>query len=181
MSDEAKQSRADRLAAFDALVVAYEARLLRYTARLVADRNAAQDVVQDTFIRLHRKWQEPMEDSPKLASWLYRVAHNRAVDHVRRMARRQDLHTRHAEEQPEHVLPDRGEAFRISDAAGQAVTALKSLSLREQQLVILKVYEEKSYKEISDITGLKTGNVGYILHHAMRKMAAQMQRGGNHE
>ena len=181
MAAEVKQTRTERLAAFDAVVAEYEARLLRYAARVVNDHNAAQDVVQDTFIRLFRKWDEPLTPSPKLSSWLYRVAHNRAVDHIRRTSRRQDLHTRHAEEQDCYSAPDRGEGFRVSDGAARAVGALKTLSLREQQLVILKVYKEKSYQEISDITGLKTGNVGYILHHAMRKMAAQLRRVGDHD
>jgi RNA polymerase sigma-70 factor (ECF subfamily) len=60
----------------------------------------------------------------------------------------------------------------------RARSALRSLSPREQQLVILKVYEEKSYREISEITGLTSGNVGYILHHAMRKMAQLLKKGG---
>ena len=50
------------------------------------------------------------------------------------------------------------------------------MSLREQQLVILKVYEEMSYKEISEITDLTVSNVGYILHHAMRKMADALKK-----
>jgi len=55
---------------------------------------------------------------------------------------------------------------------------LRTLSAREQQLVILKVYEEKTYKEISEITGLSAGNVGYILHHAMKKMSQVLKQDG---
>lgn len=53
------------------------------------------------------------------------------------------------------------------------------LNHREQQLVILKVYEEKSYREISGITGLTVGNVGYILHHAMKKLARHLREESN--
>jgi len=80
-----------------------------------------------------------------------------------------------SEEKDHTVQPNRGEAFRISDEAARAVKALHTLSLRDQQLVILKIYEGKSYKEISDITELTVSNVGYILHHAMKKMAKELK------
>jgi len=172
---ERRRDRARRLAAFDTVVSTYEGALLRYAARVLGNPNAAEDVVQNTFIRLFRKWNDAFEPSPQLSSWLYRVAHNCAVDHLRREARRRDLHHRQAGEQAEFAPPDRGTAFRIGEAAARAAAALQTLSLRERQLVVLKVYEEKSYREIGDITGLTVSNVGYILHHAMKKLAAALE------
>jgi RNA polymerase sigma-70 factor (ECF subfamily) len=165
----------DRREAFESVVSTYETALLRYAARVVRDSAAAQDVVQETFLRLFRTWRDPLEPGPQIASWLYRVAHNCAVDHLRKEQRRQVLHLHHAGQSDEFAPPDRGSAFRVGEDAERAAAALKRLSLREQQLVILKVYEEKSYKEIGEITGLSTGNVGYILHHAMRKLAAELR------
>ena len=173
-----KAIQAESAAAFEVIVAHYEARLIRYAARITGSADAAQDVVQDAFIRLFRRWKDALEPSPQLSSWLFRVTHNRAVDAVRKRSRWSDVEKRHADEQPETVPPDRGADFRISDQAARAEEALRTLSAREQQLVILKVYEEKSYKEIGEITGLTTGNVGYILHHAMRKMAAAYKEGG---
>lgn len=164
------------MAAFEAVVRRYEAALLRYAARMTCDSNAAEDVVQDTFIRLFRKWNGGLEPSPMLSSWLYRVAHNCAVDHLRRETRRRDLHLRQAEETDETVEPDGGPGRPIGEAAERAAAALKKLDMRERQLVVLKVYEEKSYREIGDITGLTVGHVGYILHHAMKKMAAELEK-----
>jgi RNA polymerase sigma factor (sigma-70 family) len=169
----------ERLEAFEAVVAHYEAALIRYAARVLNDADAAQDVAQETFLRLLRHWREPLEVCPKLSNWLYRVAHNCAVDHIRRTARRHLLHREAAGAGPDHAPPDRGADFRISEAAARAAEALQTLNLRERQLVILKVYEDKSYREIADITGLSTGNVGYILHHAMKKLAAAL--GGKRE
>lgn len=171
-----KVPKAERRAAFERIVSTYEAALLRYAGRLVPKADAAQDVVQDAFIRLFNKWQDELEPSPRLSSWLYRVVHNRAVDHVRKESRRHALHLRHAAQSPEFAVPNRGEGFRISAAAERAVLALHHLSPREQQVVVLQIYEDKSYREISEITGLTTGNVGYILHHAMRKMADELKK-----
>jgi RNA polymerase sigma-70 factor (ECF subfamily) len=166
----------DRLRDFAAVVETYEAPLLRYVRRMVASDDLAQDVVQNAFIRLYRRWTDPLSPSPQISAWLYRVAHNCAVDHLRNETRRRELHQRHAVEQPEHVGPNCGEGFHLSEAAEQVAAALQSLPLRDRQLVILKVYEEKSYKEISDITGLSVSNVGYILHHAMRRLADELKR-----
>lgn len=176
MKKEQKRAQARRLAAFEVVVSEYEAALLRYAGRILHNDNAAQDVVQNAFIRLFRRWEDDMTPSPKLSSWLYRVTHNCAVDYLRKESRRHLLHTRLAEEHAKFAPPDRGKAFRISEAAEGAAAALKTLKLREQQLVVLKVYEEKSYKEISEITGLTVSNVGYILHHAMKKMAAELKK-----
>jgi RNA polymerase sigma factor (sigma-70 family) len=175
MGSQMRRGRQQRVAAFEAVVSAYEAALLRYATRLVCDPNTAQDVVQNTFLKLHRNWDEPMEPSPKLASWLYRVTHNEAIDYIRKTTRKRDLHARHAKEGPTSVAPNRGSGFAISESATLAATCLHDLSDRERELVILKIYEEKSYKEISGITGLTTGNVGYILHHAMKTLAARLK------
>lgn len=176
MNKEQKKAQARRLEAFGVVVSEYEAALLRYAGRILHNDNAAQDVVQNAFIRLFKSWTDEMSPSPKLSSWLYRVTHNCAVDYLRKESRRHLLHTRHADEQAKFAPPDRGKEFRISEAAEGAVVALKSLKMREQQLVVLKVYEEKSYKEISEITGLTVSNVGYILHHAMKKMAVELKK-----
>lgn len=176
MNPDRQQLKADKLDAFERLVAEYEAQLLRYAGRLLNASDAAQDVVQESFIRLFNNWEGELEPSANLSSWLYRVAHNCAVDLMRKDTRRSMLHVRHAAETDEEVPPNRGEGFHMSEQAEQAAAALRELDIREQQLVILKVYEEKSYREISQITGLSMGNVGYILHHAMKKLAAALRK-----
>jgi len=168
--------REQKRAEFEAVVSAYEGPLLRYCTRILRDADGAQDVVQDTFLRLFRTWKDELRPCPLMSSWLYRVAHNCAVDRIRWRSRRDLIHTRHAAEQPDSLAPDCGASSHVSDDAQQAVRALHALSLREQQLVILKVFEEKSYKEIGEITGLTVTNVGYILHFAMKKLAAELKR-----
>lgn len=169
-----RKERQVEQAAYEQIVLHYEVRLIRYATRVTGSGDAAQDVVQDTFIRLFRHWTGDLDPSPALSGWLYRVTHNRAVDEVRRRSRRTDIETRHAAEQPESIPPPVAADATLTQ---RAEIALRVLDSREQQLVILKVYEGKSYKEISEITGLTAGNVGYILHHAMKKMAKTLKTG----
>lgn len=165
--------------AFARVVAEYESRLLRYVARLTGNASSAEDIVQETLVRLARSWHDALEPSPQLQGWLYRVAHNEAIDHLRRESRLRILHRRHAEEQGEMFARDhaRDDVDPDSGRAAAAEKALQCLSDRERELVTLKVYERKSYKEISAITGLTVGNVGYILHNAMKKLAAILARG----
>ena len=160
----------DRLGAFRRLFDAYEGVLLRYAARLTGNATAAEDIVQNTFVKFIRKWQKKVEVSSETASWLYRVAHNEAIDHLRGETRLRKLHAEHGEE----CMSKPSENGEISERAENAAEALSKLSDRERQLVVLKVYEEKSYKEIAEITGLTVGNVGFILHTAIKKLAAML-------
>jgi RNA polymerase sigma-70 factor (ECF subfamily) len=171
-----------RLDALERVMSVYETQLLRYAGRIASNPSAAQDIVQETFVRLVRKWHAPFEPGPAISSWLYRVAHNCAVDFIRRESRASVLHGKHAEQQEAAADPEIDRKDGLSDRAILAMNALKTLNDREQQLVVLKVMEEKSYREISEITGLSTGNVGYILHHAMKKLAVAISRmGDEHE
>ena len=103
MSDP--DTRARKRAAFEHMVATYEAPLLRYAARLLRDPDAAQDAVQNAFLRLYRNWPGAWEPGPAVSSWLYRVTHNAAVDYLRRESRLQTLHQREAEEQPQELPP----------------------------------------------------------------------------
>lgn len=162
-------------AEFEAIVDEYQAPLLRYAGRIMNNRVLAQDVVQCAFIKLSRSWKAEYVPSPPMSAWLYRVTHNCAVDMIRKVSRRQDLHDRNAEEQ--RVRDDKEDQPRRyhEDTSELVNAALEVLDIRERQLVILKIYEEKSYNEMSEITGLGQGNVGYILHHAMKKLAKRIK------
>ncbi len=169
-----REQQQQRAAAFEQVVHHYESRLLRYATSIVNNADLAQDVVQDVFIRLFRKWREDFEPSAALSSWLYRTTHNCAVDVVRKYERRNRVEREHQEIAPEPVV---SHPIGEDDSNAQRVArALAALPARDRELLTLKVYEDKSYKEIGAITGLSVGNVGYILHHAMRKLADALEQ-----
>lgn len=174
MGTDPEKGKADRRVQFETLVAECESSLLRYVTRILNSPDAAQDVVQDTLIRCYRNWDGDLTPSSPLMSWLYRVAHNRAIDVLRQMNRQETAYEAHTLEEIDRV-DARQSAGEISDAAQRASEALRTLTLREQQIIILKVYEERSYKEISDLLGLSVSNVGYILHYAMKKLAGALK------
>jgi RNA polymerase sigma-70 factor (ECF subfamily) len=176
MGTEADLAKPDRRAQFEALVAECETPLLRYVSRILNSSDAAQDVVQDTFIRCYWVWEGELVPGPPLMSWLYRVAHNRAIDTLRQSNRREAAHEIHSRAVQSEKESHRNETMGVSEAAERASEVLRTLSLREQQVVVLKVYEDRSYREISDLLGISVGNVGYILHHAMRKLAETLRK-----
>jgi len=167
----------DRAGLMETVVAEHESGLLRYAARLLNSRSAAEDVVQSVFIKLFRAWGEGLRPSERLKAWLYRVTHNEAVDHIRRESRLQELHARHAAEQPADC-PDGVNCAGPEEKRQEVLLHLQGLDPREQQVLLLRLEEGLSYKEIADVTGRTVGNVGNILHHAVRKLSVSLKQAG---
>jgi len=162
----------------DAVITHYEAPLLRYAGRLLNDPSAAQDVVQAVFLKLCKHWKNGARPSAQLKGWLYRVTHNQAVDHIRRESRIRVLHERHAEEragdvdEAGHPQLDRSEALQL------ALRFLPKLPEAERQVLLLRLQQGLSYKEIAEVTRRSEGNVGCLLHHAAHHLSEHLKRAG---
>jgi RNA polymerase sigma-70 factor (ECF subfamily) len=172
-SEEA--NRAPRAETIEELFSALESPLLNYSVRLTGESGAAEDVVQEAFMRLQVQFAEVRE--PR--RWLYRTVHNLALNH-RRQGRKVvpvdfDSGEASTAADPE-PLPD--EQIVRTEGIGLVRLSLESLDERSRELVSLKFNENLSYKQISERTGLKIGHVGYLLHHALKTMAADLARNG---
>lgn len=163
----------------EAIVAEFETPLLRYATRILNNPSAAQDVVQNTFIKLFQRWKPGMHASAGLKSWLYRVAHNEAVDTIRRESRLHVLHEKQVNDPAVGSCPDgRDCAMTLSEQHRAVLAQLHTLQPREQQVLLLRLEEGLSYKDISRITGRSEGNVGNLLHHAVRKLSASLRKAG---
>ena len=158
---------------FDAL----ESPLLNYVLRLVGDLGVAEDIVQEAFMRLHTNFEEIRE--PR--RWLYRTAHNLALNHRRDTRKIVPLDPptedgANADAADPQPLPD--EQIARLEGIGLVRLSLETLDDRSRELVRLKFHDDLSYKEIAARTGLSTGNVGFILHHALKTIAAELAKTG---
>lgn len=156
----------------ETIVIEHEAALLRYASSLLRDPHAAQDVVQNVFIKLFAQWTPHAKPSEALRAWLFRVTHNEAIDAIRRRKRLDFLHLRQAQE----ITPPSRSSSPDEDRMEQVLAAVRKLDLTEQQVVLLRLQEGLSYQEIGGITGRSEGNVGCILHHAVKKLGRWVQR-----
>jgi RNA polymerase sigma-70 factor (ECF subfamily) len=172
-------SGADRRLLMEAVVAAHEQGLLRYAARILNNSASAEDVVQNVFIKLFRSWPGDGRPADRLKPWLYRVTHNEAVDHIRRESRLQLLHARHSEDVPAECPDGRNcPGSREEERRALVLEHLRKLDDREQQVLLLRLEEGLSYRDISEVTGRTEGNVGNILHHAVKKLSASLRRAG---
>jgi RNA polymerase sigma factor (sigma-70 family) len=169
----------DRSESVAELFKALEAPLLGYALRLVPDADMAQDIVQEAFLRLHGQFDQVR--TPR--SWLYRTVHNLALNHRRDTAKIVPLSTEETGEAPAPAeavdlapLPD--EQIARWEGIGLVRLGLQNLDARSRQLLELKFNQGLSYKEISVITGLTVGHVGYVLHHALKALAAELTKAG---
>ncbi len=153
-----------------------ESPLLAYARRLLGDFAVAEDVVQEAFMKLHTQFKKVLTPQP----WLYRTVHNLAVDHQRRTNRivllgdakdGDDLANDASDAQP---MPD--EQIARWEGVGLVRLVLETLDERSREIIRLRFYEDLSYKEISGRTGLTVGHVGYLLHHALKAMAVELEK-----
>lgn len=156
---------------FEAALEAHQTPLLRYAMRLVRDEDAAQDIVQEVFLRLFRS--PPREGhSRQISTWLYRVAHNLCIDHIRKESRMREQE-RFIPQPAQGALPSDG-LSREETRRGLEILMMR-LSANQRTVLILKIEEGKSYREISEITGLSISNVGFQIHYALKKLAGLMR------
>lgn len=176
---EAGREAATESETIEAVFLALESPLLSYALRLVKEPSAAEDLVQEAFMRLHAEFQEVRE--PR--RWLYRTVHNLALNQQRAMRKIVPLAPELATEAAEaddpidpQPLPD--EQIARWEGIGLVRLSLEALDSRSRELVRLKFTDGLSYKEMSARTGLTVGHVGYLLHHALKRIADEFSRVG---
>jgi RNA polymerase sigma factor (sigma-70 family) len=175
-SADIEKASFSRVQMMEAVMAEHETALLRYAARIVNNPLTAEDVVQNVFIKLFKVWKKGMKPSKKLKGWLYRVTHNEAVDFVRRESRLKVLHTKQADQQAVECSDGIHCPAPVEDKVEQVLALLSKLHPREQQVVVLRLQEGMSYREISEVTGRTEGRVGSILHGAVKKLAGELRR-----
>jgi RNA polymerase sigma factor (sigma-70 family) len=158
-----------------ALYAAQESALLHYARTLVNHEEAAQDIVQEAFLRLHGNF----DSVRKPQAWLYRTVHNLAMNHLRAGRKTVPFEAEASgrdELSDAHPLPD--EQIERIEAIGQTRLCLDGIEARKRELIRLKFEEGLSYKEISARMNLSMSNVGYLLHHALKELAAALAKAG---
>lgn len=161
------------------LFAALESPLLGYALRYTGEAALAEDVVQEAFMKLHEQFAEVQ--TPR--RWLYRTVHNLALNQRRAVAKTVSLNpvldneTFSADEAADPALLPDEQIIRL-EGIGLVRISLAALDPRSRELVRLKFEEDLSYKDIAARTGLTTGNVGFILHHALKSIAAELAKTG---
>lgn len=144
--------------------------LVRYAARLLGDPDRARDVVQDAFVRLMAQPRDAVDGHA--VEWLFTVCRNRAMD----VLRKENRMKRFEEGEAERVTafePRPGSGLEQEETQAAVLRLIDRLPPNQQEVVRLKFQNGFSYKEISRITALSVGNVGFLIHTAVARMRAE--------
>lgn len=147
-----------------------QAPLTRYAARLLGDPDRARDVVQDTFVRLMAQPAEAVDGHA--VEWLFTVCRNRAMDVLRKENRMKRFEDGEAE-RVTAIEPRPGRALEREETHAAVLRMIDHLPRNQQEVVRLKFQNGFSYKEISRITSLSVGNVGFLIHTAVARLRAE--------
>ena len=153
------------------LFARHQAELCRYAARFTGDRDLAEDIVQDTFVRLAER---PPRDGTHVRAWLFRVVTTIAIDLQRADQRRLRLVREEPSRGPMGAPPpDPQHEAERRDVQGRVHAALAELGERERS-VLLMWEEGFAHREIAAAVGTTTGSVGTMIARSLEKLARQL-------
>ena len=171
--------RGDERAARE-LVHRFERPVFSLIYRMVRDRELAEDLSQDVFVRTFNNL-DRYDRSYKFSSWLFKIAYNLTVDHLRR----RELPTISVHGAPDAVTPDRQEATSVTlesdeeapddrlvakELAGELEEAISALREDYRTAILLRHVEGRSYEEIAEIMDIPLGTVKTYIFRARREL-----------
>ena len=189
-SDEVLISRCRRgdERSFDILFDRYKGRIFTFILRFVRDQKAAEDIFQETFIRVFRKARH-FRHQAKFSTWLYTIASNLCRDELKRRKRRQvySLDAPAAHQERDGTPPSRVQAISDSSDGPRAEAQKRELSrlLRvaldelpeNSRLVIeLHVMQGLRYREVAEILRCPVGTVQSRMHNAVQILRKKVKR-----
>jgi RNA polymerase sigma-70 factor, ECF subfamily len=165
--------------AFNELVDRYQSRLLNFVYRTTGDRERAEDLVQETFIRIYRHLHR-FDQTKKFSTWAYTIASNLAKNELRNRSRNPlvlfqtikknwDADQRPLEWEDNTYRPD--DLFRKRHLKQMVDSAVEELPEHHRVVFILREMEGKTYEEIAEITGCNLGTVKSRLNRARNNFA----------
>ena len=177
MSAERPSPNSERLVGLLAAASELRPELHRYCARLMGSVIDGEDVVQDTLVRAFVALQE-MEDTPPLRPWLFRIAHNRALDLLRGRAVRKAEPIEAASDVADEASPDPVEMLMRQEAVKTAVSRYAELPILQRSVVILKDVLDEQLSEIAALLDLSVDAVkGHLARGRARLREINAQAG----
>src|SRR5688572_26483505 len=146
-------------------VARFQRPLVSYAVGLIGDVDRARDVVQETFLRLCK--QEPLPEE-HLAPWLFRVCRNLSLDVMRKERRMTSI------ESVDREGAGGADVVELKKDTSTILALLDRLPKNQQEVLRLKFLHELSYNEISAITELSIGNVGYLIHVGLKAIRERL-------
>ncbi len=189
-----KRARRGDSQAFRILMERYKRKVYAIAFGMVHDPEAAMDVSQDVFVKVHR-YLGSFQGSSSFYTWLYRIAVNVSIDHLRKMGRHDMvdyddmIQRREPDDQEAWIVPtilDQNplKAYDRREMSDRIAKAFEELSEKHRSVLMLREVEGLSYDEIAKTLKVQKGTVMSRLHHARRNLQKALgsylkERGGS--
>jgi len=155
--------------AFLALYDRYASRVYGLTLRVLGDAMLAEEVTQDTFLKLWSRARQFDSGKGELAPWLLTIAHRTALDRLRLESRRIPASNKSDPEETWPILPD--QTTQSSEARWRSLYfAVQSLPEQQRQVIDLAYYKGMSQSEIAEVLGWPLGTVKTRVRSAMQSL-----------
>lgn len=177
---------ADRNLDFDALVAKYERRIFNVIYRLIGDYEEATDLTQETFVSAFKHY-DRFRGEAKVFTWLYQIARNLCINRIRQRDRQRSLRIESLD-QPRDSDEDQGLTREIPDWSSSPQIVLEEQELRQRilaaiealppdyrEVVVLREFQNLSYNEIVEVTGLTLENVKTRLSRARGMLRRKLE------
>ncbi len=163
--------------AFAALYDRYGKRVFGLAARILNDSVKSEEVTQDVFLRVWRRGHTYMPDKGKFTTWLFRIAHNRTIDELRRIRRDKsrysdDITERYDLESDDISPPD---AAVANSEYEQVRAALEVLPEPQREVVFLSYFKGMTQTQIAESTGQPLGTVKTRMRLALKKLRTALE------
>jgi|SRR5215213_816731 len=159
---------------FEELVRRYQRPIAAYVYRMVGDYEAALDLTQEVFIKVYNSLRRYRSEF-KFSTWIYKIAHNSAVDHLRRRGGREQALLREFDGEQydlpiESRRPSPEQESERAERRAEIEQVVSGLPSAYRELVVLRHSHDLSYDEIAEVTGLPLGTVKNRLFRAREVM-----------
>ena len=158
---------------FNLLINKYQQRVYWLIRRMVIDHNDAEDVTQNTFLKV---WQglDNFRNESALFSWIYRIATNEALNFLKHKRFKFFIPIENVSEQLSQTI-ENDELFDGDEIEKKLQKAILTLPDKQRLVFNMKYYDDLKYEEISEIIGTSVGALKASYHHAVKKIENFMQ------
>lgn len=147
---------------------AYQSRLYWHIRRFVIDHEAAQDVLQDTFIKAYQNFNQFKQGS-QLYTWLYRIATNEALQQINKMKKMQKPGPEESEAHLQSIVAENVSAD-ADEIQALLQKAIQTLPEKQRLVFNMRYYDELPYEEMSSILDMSVGTLKTNYHYAKQKV-----------
>lgn len=164
---------------YSEIVGRYQKKLFVYIYRLIGNREEAEDLLQDVFVKAYRNLNS-YDTSRKFSSWIYRIAHNESVNYIKRKSLKKFISWETIVSTKDKLSVSSEEegadkAWIRKEISKEVSEAINKLPFKYRQVLTLRYYSDQSYEEIAEILGRPVNTVGTLINRAKKKLSEELR------